>query len=405
MDLSETADGWHAYVVFDVHRPFSLFFRDAVAFIHARRLQAGMTGPGRRAALWGVLWALAVALLAGRVNAHVDYVTDPPAATRGAVEFAVEVLSDPLNAALVGGGTLSVVGFLTALLLTRPRVPDIDALRAALTSYREYVPWMLRLSLGLPLVGAGFAGYLFSPAVAVEARVLQVALGFLLLFGLATRVVAAVGLLSYLAAFAFNPELVLAMEYVPGFIAVVLVGSGRPSADHMLGKVAGTPGTYYGRIDPVHGVAERFAARIEPYERYVPTVLRVGLGVAFAYLGLVEKLTNPSRAVQVVTKYDLTSVVPVDPGLWVLGAGLTEIGVGLLLVVGYYTRGAAAVAFTMLVLTLFGLPDDPVLAHITLFGMISAIFTLGAGPLSLDAWLTASENRRGSRDETAPAAD
>jgi uncharacterized membrane protein YphA (DoxX/SURF4 family) len=364
-----------------------------------------MTETERRALLSSVLGALAVAVLAGRVSAHVDYVTDPPAAAQDAVEFAVEVLSNPLNAALVGGGTLGVVGLLTSLLVLRPRIPDIDALRAALNSYREYVPWMLRLSLGLPLVGAGFAGYLFSPAVAVEARILQVALGFFLLFGLATRVVAAVGLLSYLAAFAFNPELVLAIEYVPGFIAVVLVGSGRPSADHMLGKVAGTPGTYYGRIDPVHGVAERFAARIEPYERYVPTVLRVGLGVAFAYLGLVEKLADPSRAVRVVAKYDLTSIVPVDPGLWVLGAGLTEIGVGILLVVGYYTRGAAAVAFTMLVLTLFGLPDDPVLAHITLFGMISAIFTLGAGPLSFDARLTASEERQRAREDGTPTTD
>jgi len=364
-----------------------------------------MTETGRRAVLRSVLGALAVAVLAGRVSAHVDYVTDPPAATQDAIEFAVEVLSTPLNAALVGGGTLGVVGLLTALLVLRPRIPDIDALRAALNSYREYVPWMLRLSLGLPLVGAGFAGYLFSPAVPVEARILQVALGFSLLFGLATRVVAAVGLLSYLAAFAFNPELVLAIEYVPGFLAVVLVGSGRPSADHMLGQVAGTPGTYYGRIDPVHGVAERFTARIEPYERYVASVLRIGLGVAFAYLGLVEKLANPSRAVQVVAKYDLTSIVPVDPGLWVLGAGLTEIGVGILLVVGYYTRGAAAVAFTMLVMTLFGLPDDPVLAHITLFGMISAIFTLGAGPLSLDAWLTASEDRERAREDAAPTAD
>ena len=371
----------------------------------ARRLESGMSELERRVVLGSVLWALAVALLAGRVSAHVDYVTDPPAATRDAIEFAVEVLSDPLNAALVGGATLGVVGLLTALLVTRPRIPDIDALRAALDSYREYVPWMLRLSLGLPLVGAGFAGYFFSPAVPVEARLFQVAVGFLLLFGLATRAVAAVGLVTYLATLVFNPELVLAIEYVPGFLAVILVGSGRPSADHMLGQVAGTPGTVYGRIDPVHGVAERFAARIEPYERYVATVLRVGLGVAFGYLGLVEKLANPSRAVQVVAKYDLTSVVPVDPGLWVLGAGLTEVGVGLLLVVGYYARGAAAVAFTMLVLTLFGLPDDPVLAHITLFGMISAIFTLGAGPLSLDARLTASEDRRESREETAPAAD
>jgi uncharacterized membrane protein YphA (DoxX/SURF4 family) len=172
----------------------------------------------------------------------------------------------------------------------------------------------------------------------------------------------------------------------------------------MRGVVGDTAGTYDGRVGPVGGVAERFAERVAPYGRYVATVLRVGVGLAFAYLGLVEKLANPSRAVLVVDRYDLTSVVPVDPGLWVLGAGLTEIGVGLLLVAGYYTRGAAAVAFTMLVLTLFGLPDDPVLAHITLFGMISAIFTLGGGPLSLDARLSASEDRDRDRD-AVPAAD
>jgi len=363
-----------------------------------------MSKPGTRSGLGLLLSGVVLATAAGRASAHVDYVTDPPTATRDAVEFAVEVLSEPLNLALVAGGTVGVVGLLTALLVVRPRIPDVDALQAALADYREYVPWMLRLSLGLPLVGAGFAGYLFSPSVPADARVLQVGLGFLLLFGLATRAVAATGLLTYLGALAFNPGLVLAIEYVPGFLALVLVGGGRPSADHMLSVVAGTPDTYYGRIDPVGGVASRFADLVAPYERYVATVLRVGVGLAFGYLGLVEKLANPSRAVQVVAKYDLTSVVPVDPGLWVLGAGLTEIGVGLLLVAGYYTRGAAAVAFTMLVMTLFGLPDDPVLAHITLFGMISAIFTLGSGPLSLDAWLSAAEGH--DRDPDAvPTAD
>ncbi|WP_415381727.1 DoxX family protein [Halosimplex sp. TS25] len=364
-----------------------------------------MSTTGRRMALSAGFWAVALAALAGRASAHVDYVTDPPTAARDAVEFAAEVLSNPTNAALLGGGTVAVGVLLGALVLLRPIVPDLDALREALASYREYVPWMLRLSIGLPLIGAGFAGYLFSPAVEVNARLLQVSLGFLILFGLATRAVAVAGLLSYLTALAFNPVLVLAIEYIPGFLAIVLLGSGRPSADHMLKQVASAPGTYYGRIDPVHGAAERFAVLVESYERYVATVLRVGLGVAFAYLGLVEKLANPSQALLVVDRYDLTSVVPVDAGLWVVGAGLTEIGVGLLLIVGLYTRGTAAVAFSMLVLTLFGLPDDPVLAHVTLFGMLSAVFTLGAGPLSLDAYLATADRRDRDRDEPAPALD
>ena len=212
---------------------------------------------------------------------------------------------------------------------------------------------------------------------------------FFILFGLGTRVVAAAGLGAYLAALALEPAPILAVEYVPGFLAVGLLGGGRPGADHMLWCVA-----------------ERFGGALDRFERYAPTVLRVGLGAAFAYLGLVEELANPARALRVVERYDRTAVVPVDPGLWVVGAGLTEIGVGVLLVAGAYTRGAAAVAFLTLVGTLFGLPDDPVFAHVTLFGMLSAVFTLGAGPYSLDAWLaTASPRADRSAVGARPADD
>ena len=48
------------------------------------------------------------------------------------------------------------------------------------------------------------------------------------------------------------------------------------------------------------------------------------------------------------------------------------------------TRATAAVGFLMLTMTLFGLADDPVLAHVTLFGMTSALFVTGAGPWSFD---------------------
>jgi uncharacterized membrane protein YphA (DoxX/SURF4 family) len=90
----------------------------------------------------------------------------------------------------------------------------------------------------------------------------------------------------------------------------------------------------------------------------------------------------------------------VDPGLWVLGAGLTEVVVGLAFVVGLFTRGAAAVSFLLFTTTLFGLPDDPVLVHVTLYGLVSALFTLGAGPLSIDHWI----GRPAVADEGAPAA-
>ncbi|MCD2199856.1 DoxX family protein [Halobacterium sp. KA-4] len=319
---------------------------------------------------------------------HVDYVVEGAPTVR-AVEFLVEVLSNPLNAVLLLGGALSVVAGMVAYIKYKPAAADVRALRSTLEDYHAFLPWMLRLAVGLPLVGAGFAGYFFSPSVEAPTRILQVLIGFFLLFGLATRAVALVGLLAYLTGLVLRPELVLASEYIGGFLGVLLLGAGRPSADHLLQQVAAARGTIYGRFDPLHPLVEKFNDIVGPYEQYAPTVIRLGVGFNFALLGFWEKLANPGMALAVVDKYDLTAVVPVDPGMWVVGAGLTELAVGICLFVGLFTRATAAVAFVVLTTTLFGLPDDPVLAHITLFGLSSALFVTGGGPLSLDERLAA----------------
>lgn len=191
----------------------------------------------------------------------------------------------------------------------------------------------------------------------------------------------------------FDPALLLALEYPFAFPAILLAGSGRPSADELFARVAAAPGTLYNEIDPVRGVADRVGRVVDRYQRFVPVVVRIGLGLSFVYLGVAEKLFDPARALLVVEKYDLTAVVPVDPGVWVVGAALIEIAVGLLLLAGLLTRGVALLAFLVLTTTLFGLPDDPVLAHVSLFGLTSAVLTLGGGPQSLDGWLASTAER------------
>ena len=339
-----------------------------------------------------VLFAALGVVATRPVAAHVDYVTDGPGEPMDGVAFVIEVLSDPFNAALFGVSGLVVVAGLATYLYIRPTITDIVILREKLASYADLIPWMLRLSVGLPLVGAGFQGYLFAPTVTFNTganpvlRVLFIGLGFFVLFGLATRIVSLVGLVTWVWAFSGEPSVFLAVEYVPVFLALFILGGGRPSADDMLLEVAEADGTFYGRIDPVHHLKSFLDDRTRAYRPYVPTLLRVGMGAAFIYLGLIQKLADPGTSLLVVDKYDLTAVVPVDPGLWVVGAGVTEIVVGLALIAGFFTRGAAAASFVLFTTTLFGLPDDPVLAHVALFGMASAIFTLGSGPISFDRW-------------------
>jgi uncharacterized membrane protein YphA (DoxX/SURF4 family) len=321
--------------------------------------------------------------------AHVEYTAEGGESV-DPLAFLVAVLSEPLNGALLGGAAILAVVVAGAYLRVRPLRRDIAVFRDAVVQYRDLLPWLLRLSFGLPLIGAGFAGYFVSPAVtppgdlAAVSRLFQIGLGFALLFGFATRAAAFVGLVTYLGVALVRPEVLLALEFVPGFVAIVLLGSGRPSADQVLETVAAAEGTVYGEIDPIHRLAGWFRARVEPSRDYVPTVVRVGLGVTFATLGVAEKLLAPGAALNVVARYDLAQVIPVDPGLWVVGAGLTEFVLGVALVVGLFTRANSLVALLVFTLTLLALPDDPVLAHVTLFGLASALVVTGAGPRSVD---------------------
>jgi len=315
---------------------------------------------------------------------HVRYVVDEAESVGDVLRFVSTVLSDPVHAAIVVVTGLAVLGTAAGYLWFRPISRDLAVLRSTLGTYRDLLPWLLRISFGMPLIGAGFAGYYFSPAVEIRARLLLVGIGFLLLFGLATRLVAGIGLLAYLVALPGTPDLLLANEYVGGLLAIALLGGGRPSADQVLERVANASGTVYGRIDPVHRIGRRFRERVDPLGAYLPALVRATLGIDFLFLGISQKLLQPGRAMAVVGKYDLVSVVPVDPGLWVLGAAFAEVAVGIALLAGLFTRAAAGVAFTLFTMTLFALPDDPVLAHLSLFGLVSVLIVTGGGPLSVD---------------------
>lgn len=343
----------------------------------------------RRASIWLITTMIALTGI-GTASAHVRYVVDDPGDVRDVVAFVVETVSVPLHAGLLAGSALGVGVGVLAYRRVRPFARDVELFTATMREYRDLLPWLLRLSIGIPLVGAGFSGYYFTPLVQSNARLLFIGLGFLVLFGLATRFAAGIAVLVYLYGLAQTPALLLQFEYVGGLLALIVVGSGRPSADDVLERLAADDDSTYGRVDPVHRLAGRFRDAIAPAEPFTPVVIRVTLGLTFCYLGLVEKLLNPGPGIAVVARYDLTAIVPVAPELWVLGAALAEIAVGLVLIVGAYTRGAAALSLVLFTVTLFALPDDPVLAHLSLFGLASALLITGAGPYSIDDnWSTA----------------
>jgi uncharacterized membrane protein YphA (DoxX/SURF4 family) len=323
------------------------------------------------------------------VVAHVDYVTDPGASS-DPIGFLLETLAQPGALALLLAGAVVAIGLVLAWAWWRPledaRLRFVERAR----TYDEFLPWIVRLSVGLVLIGSGLSRVRFMPTIEAGGLVslLLTGCGFLLLLGLAVRPAALVALGAYVVTFVSHPELVMMLDVAGALGVAALLGPGRPSLDDLLraafpqgpGARAATQNLGRGRSDDL-----------------VPLMVRLGLGGAFIASGIADKLLIYDQALAAVERYSLADVVPVPPELWVVGAFIIETALGIAILAGVLTRFSAALGFAVLTLALFALPDDPVIAHVGLFGMCSVLVVTGAGRWSLDRQVLAPIGDRFAR--------
>jgi uncharacterized membrane protein YphA (DoxX/SURF4 family) len=331
-----------------------------------------------------------------RPVAHVDYVTDPEASP-DPTGFLLDALAHPGSLLLV---VIGLVVVLTGLLMWARWRPMEDARLRFIErakGYTEYLPWIVRLSVGLVLIGSGLSRVRFMPPVESGGlfALLLTATGFLLLLGLAVRPAALVALGAYLVTFTAQPELVMMLDVAGALAVAAILGPGRPSLDDLLrAAFPRGPGARAATLNLAHG----------RYDDLVPLLVRLGLGGAFAASGIVDKLLIYDQALAAVDLYALTSVVPVAAEVWVLGAVVIETALGVAILLGVLTRFSAIVGFAVLTLALFALPDDPVIAHVGLFGLSSVLVIVGGGRWSIDRTLLAplGERLRRRPGPTAP---
>ncbi len=312
---------------------------------------------------------------------HVRYVTDPEPSP-DPIGFLLDALAQPATVPLLLAGLAVVLALVGAWARWRP----LEAARRRFVdrseTYGEYIPWIIRLSAGLVLISAGLSRVLIEPELPAQplAALLLTAIGFLLLLGFAVRLAALVGVAAFAVVFFFHPELVMMLDVAGALAVAAVLGPGRPSVDDLLrAAFPRGPGARASTVDLATG----------RHDDVVPLLVRIGLGGAFAASGIVDKLLSYEQALAAVDRYGLTAVVPVSPELWVVGAALVETALGAAILLGVLTRLSAIVGFAVLTLALFALPDDPVSAHVALFGLSSALVILGAGRWSADRVLLA----------------
>jgi uncharacterized membrane protein YphA (DoxX/SURF4 family) len=311
-----------------------------------------------------------------RLTAHVDYVTEP-GSSPDPLAFVLDALAQPGSLLILGAGAVVTIAAIVAWARWRPLEEPRRRFIEHTATYHEFLPWIVRLSVGLVLIGSGLSRVQILPTEPASGLVplLLTATGFLLLLGLAVRPAALVALALYVITLVSHPEAMMMLDVAGALGVAAVLGPGRPSVDDLLR--AAFPRGPGARAATANLVEDR-------YDDLVPLLVRLGLGGAFVASGIIDKVVIYDQALAAVEKYGLTNVVPVGPELWVVGAAVVETMLGLAIVLGVLTRFSAVVGFAVLTLALFALPDDPVIAHVALFGLSSALVVLGGGRWSLD---------------------
>ncbi len=305
--------------------------------------------------------------------AHVSYVVDPEkleALSGSDWAYFLSPLSDPFYVTLIVVTLVVVVTLYAACELLRPLRTFCREIHNRLLIHLEYVPLALRLSLGVALIVAGVGDVIFVPNVpAGGIGGLEVGIGFCLVSGFMVRASGVAALSVFVYGMTQSHVLLGTLESAAAALLVIAHGPHRPSTDNVLD------------MDPLGKSLKPMWDKISDL---TPVILRLSLGTTLIWLAITEKFFNPRVCEAVVIDYDLMSVIPVSTAMWVFSVSAIELAVGLILVLGLYTRSFALIALVVLSLSFFYFKEE-VAGHVTFFGALIVIIVTGAGRWSIDS--------------------
>jgi len=333
-------------------------------------------------------WLLAGVLLVSSVIAHTAYVLtqdELAAAARGQ-----ETLTATLTSLTAGeiiailAGLIVLAALAWYLLHIKLHHRRVRAFFDRLEAHHDIVPSVLRLILGITLIIGGLGNdYLFAPDLPLFSLALsnlEAVVGVMLVFGFLTELAAILAILLFAYGIWNHGAVVLNhLEILGTSLFLAAWGGGRFSVNHADSRWM----RWHARI----------RALLETVKPYGVALLRWSVGISFIWMGLNEKLLHPSLSLAVVEKFSLAAQLSVRPEFYVLCAGIIEVGLGILLLVGFLTRFVGVIAFLVFTLSVFRFGES-VLPHLLLMAIFVCYFITGAQEPSVDRWLLRKQRGR-----------
>lgn len=326
-------------------------------------------------------WPLAIILLASSAVAHTAYVLTQDELT--AASQRQETLTVILTSLTAGeiiailAGLIVLAGLAWYLLRIKLHHRRVRAFFDRLEAHHDTVPSILRVILGITLIAGGLGNdYLFAPDLPLFSLALanlEAVVGVMLLFGFLTELAAILAVLLFAHGTLSHGAVALNhLEILGTSLFLAAWGGGRFSVNHA-----------DSRWMRWHA---RMRTALEAVKPYGVALLRWSVGLSFIWMGLNEKLLNPSVSLAVIEKFSLAAQLGVRPEFYVLCAGLVEVGLGILLLAGFLTRFVGVIAFVVFTLSVFRFGES-VLPHLLLMAIFVCYFITGAQEPSVDSWL------------------
>jgi uncharacterized membrane protein YphA (DoxX/SURF4 family) len=235
---------------------------------------------------------------------------------------------------------------------------------------------LLRVVLGISLLFSAHLGVFLGPEIPFGSipggQYFTIALyisGTLMVLGLFSRIAGAGAMVAILlATFVYKDYMLTYFNYFGEFVALAVFGS------------------YIFSIDRLRSAKKEIAHKVRQWEALI---LRVTYGISILYPAISIKLLHPIIIIEIAKQYHLTDIAwlfPPDPLLISLGTGLTQVAVGLALIVGFETRLNSLITFTLYVMSI-AFFKEAVWPHYILLALAAYLFINGGGDWTLDALL------------------
>ena len=249
--------------------------------------------------------------------------------------------------------------------------PGVDV--PFLARMAPWMPFAIRLHLGVALVSLLSLGFYLSPSMDLHFNVVGVLLG-------AVMVVVAIGMVTgwhtreaAIVLIAAGPvgmiefgfwDVLQRVDMLGPALFVLIAGPGRWSADHELD-----------------------AAREPSREQVARAVwaLKVAVGLALIVVAFAEKLVDPERAVAFLDDRPEFNVMreiglPIGDLAFVRIAGAVEVLFGMLIISGALPQAAVVIAGVPINATLFFYGETELAGHLPIYGTMLVLLVYGSDP-------------------------